>query len=172
MTTVQEIIQHGQDEEARERWENTPKKISVVGLNYYGGVTKGEILELVPEPLNEHDKHAIYARNIKGEKVGYVKKGNSHGKIMWNRDIYHYSKYFGHKIMAKVITVRRTHCVLEVVEICPERPNIDWGFEEEVVEEKVEEVVEEVDFIDENIDEMIKFFKDSPAMVAILAKRL
>ncbi|XP_036410611.1 helicase-like transcription factor isoform X2 [Megalops cyprinoides] len=48
---------------------------SVVGLRYYTGVVnKGEMVSLVREPHNPHDRNAVMVANVYGSQVGHIKR--------------------------------------------------------------------------------------------------
>ncbi|XP_023280942.1 helicase-like transcription factor, partial [Seriola lalandi dorsalis] len=48
---------------------------TVVGLRYYTGVVnQGEMVGLVREPQNPHDRNAVMVANIYGNQVGHIKR--------------------------------------------------------------------------------------------------
>ena len=64
------------------------KKTTIVGINHYGGVEEDKCYELVYEPKNEFDNYAIQVIDWYGQKVGYIKAGNSgNDRVLFNRQI-------------------------------------------------------------------------------------
>lgn len=75
--------------------------VEVAGSEFYDSdfVRIGNVVELVPEPYNEHDPRAVVVK-VRGQKIGYIHRNRL-------QDMYHDFCEQGGLVYARIVALRR-----------------------------------------------------------------